>query len=44
MFLPCSLRQGLMVSWIDSGFHMCVCVCFFIRTLVIKVGSLSCLT
>ena len=42
MFLSCSLRQGLMVNWIDSGFHMCLN--FLIRTLVIKIGSLSCLT
>lgn len=42
MFLSCSLSQGLMVNWIDSGFHRCLI--FFIRTLVIKIGSLSCLT
>ena len=41
MFLSCSVSQGLMVNWIDSGFHRCL---IFIRTLVINIGSLSCLT
>ena len=42
MFLSCSLRQGIMVNWVDAGFHMCLI--FFIRTLVFHIGSLSCLT